>query len=113
VVANFYSRAIQLVNILMQSQGNPMIQGVVEVALRGLSKTISGVLESAEVDEIEDFLLQTRESGYDPATVEQLGGDLAERVSGTIQRGTVVPAGEVAVGSALSRAAASGSAFGA
>jgi hypothetical protein len=113
VVANFYSRAIQLVNILMQSQGNPMIQGVVDVALRGLSKTISGVLESAEVDDIEDFLLQTRESGYAPEQVEQLGGELSERVRGTIQQGTVVPAGEVAVGSALSRAAAPGSTFGA
>ena len=111
VVSNFYSRAIQLIQIMAQAEGNQMLQGVVDVALRGLTKSISNVLESAEVDDIDEYLIKMRESNYDPRVIQETGDQLLA-ARGSVPGGAVVPSREAAVQGAVQRTNAAGSAFG-
>lgn len=79
VTTNYFGFLFQVVPVLSDPQVDPLTRKTVLRAIEARTKSVSGFLEASEVDEVEDYLVQLRESQLGNANVlNQFAGFLRD-----------------------------------
>jgi hypothetical protein len=114
VTAQYYSQVMQALQIMGDQRATPIIRTAAERSIEALSQAYKRVLESSDVDDLENFMFKLREANGDRRAIDDvrqgLGERLGELASDRGERGLpAVPGGPDQVPLAPSgRASASG-----
>jgi hypothetical protein len=80
VVGNYYSRVLQALSVAANPQAPPPIQQAAIQGIQALTRSFSGVLEAAEVDQLEELLFKIRSGGQ--SAVNEVTNAVTERLRG-------------------------------